>query len=326
MKSNDELTLANYSSLPNQILRDPAYANLDMTAFLAWQLIFNRYQSSQKKPQFWDAKQNDWYAIYPLKELKLDLHCGISKVARTLKALTKVGLLEKRLVGLHRTYRLFPQIPYSYTKAGWVKKTAQPVEQSVVKPIKKVKKAATKPVVAQSFNYKASKRSFVRPNYLIFNYLTSDTTNTINPGESSVKIAPVANEKLTPKTSRHEEQELEALAKNYQIHYGLPASAVTIIKSYSEQSAAKFMHYMELMFQAKKTAVKYVKQHVVAPFDSTILQHESNTTIQTKLGDMLQRLFIYMRKNTSNESSADKYFKRSLDNFYQDAFNLEMQG
>ena len=326
MKSNDELTLANYSSLPNKILRDPAYATLDMTAFLAWQLIFNRYQSSQKKPQFWDAKQNDWYAIYPLNELKLDLHCGLSKVARTLKALTKVGLLEKRLVGLHRAYRLFPQIPYSYTKAGWIKKNAKTEKKTVVTPVKKIEKPVTKPVVAQSFNYKASKRSFLRPNYLIFNYLTSDTTNTINPEKLAKRISTVPNEKPVPKTSSHEEQELDALAKNYQTHYGLPASAVTIIKSYSEKSTAKFMHYMELMFQAKKTAVKYVKQHVVTPFDSTILQHENNETIQTTLGAMLQRLFIYMRKNTSNESSADKYFKRSLDNFYQDAFNTEMQG
>lgn len=323
MKSNDELTLANYSSLPNKILRDPAYATLDMTAFLAWQLIFNRYQSSQKKPQFWDAKQNDWYAIYPLNELKLDLHCGLSKVARTLKALTKVGLLEKRLVGLHRAYRLFPQIPYSYTKAGWIKKNAKTEEKTVVTPVKKIEKPVTKPVVAQSFNYKASKRSFLRPNYLIFNYLTSDTANTINPENAPLKPALNSQPETQPE---HDDRELQALAENYQSHYGLPKSAVTVVKAYSEKSAEKFMHYMSLMFQAKKTAVKYVQQHVTTPFDRTLLQHETNPVVQTSLGTMLQRLFIYMRKNTKDEIAADKYFKRSLDNFYQEAFNSAMQG
>ncbi|AUV74099.1 hypothetical protein C1940_16675 (plasmid) [Lactiplantibacillus plantarum subsp. plantarum] len=323
MKSNDELTLANYSSLPNQILRDPAYAELDMTAFLAWQLIFNRYQSSQKKAQFWDAKQNDWYAIYPLKELKVDLHCGLSKAARTLKALTKVGLLEKKLVGLHRAYRLFPKVPYTYTKAGWVKNKTKVTTNKANKPIKSPKKSVTKPVVAQSFNYKASKRSFVRPNYLISNYLTSDTANTINP--ENVQLKPALNSQ-PENQPEHDDRELQALAENYQSHYGLPKSAVAVIKAYSEKSAEKFMHYMSLMFQAKKTAVKYVQQHVTTPFDRTLLQHETNPVVQTSLGTMLQRLFIYMRKNTKDEIAADKYFKRSLDNFYQEAFNSAMQG
>lgn len=398
MTTPEELQLVNYSTLPNKILRDPAYLELDTAAFTAWQLIFNRYQSSRHKARFWDAKHQDWYAIYPLKELTLDLHCGLSKAARTLKALINVGLLETRRVGLSRAYRLFPKVPYVYTKAGWQRpvdqattveardaeikqptslkkeqaathraaaqsficKTTKPklTEQPIVKSTSQVqfminlpchaenetrktpvvttaltpknsktaKKAITNRVVAQPFILNACKRSNVTPNYLIFNYLTSDTTNTFNPAQGKITTAPTSPQKVEAKSDSSDAQALHALAQNYTSHYGLPASAVSVIKAYSEKSATKFMHYMELLFQAKKTAVKYVRAHVSAPIDLTLLQNETNTLIQTSLGVMLQRLFIYMRKNTDNLVAADKYFKRAVDNFYQETFNASLQG
>ncbi|MCT3214516.1 hypothetical protein EFO90_09100 [Lactiplantibacillus plantarum] len=313
--------VGNYTAVSNDMMKKYA-GKIGIGPIVAWSLIYNRYQSSQGKDSFWDEEQEDYYAIFTVKELVNFLGVSATTVNDFLNKLVNEDLLlkTKPKKGFNKANRFFPKLPFQFSKViehkpGTDEPIPAPKEPKNTDIIDKPKSGVS-----------VIKNTFV--NHLTLNYSSSSSCYSFYTKHSAIKQTTIGPQHATKNDTDSEFTKTQDLndwetAKHKLLEIGIPTETVSVLSAYSHNQADKLNMYRKLLLEAKASVRKQAKGSLI---DDKAFSNEENNIVQENILWAVRRAFSYIRKSCKTKEHANNYFRATMKTFYENAVNAYAQG
>lgn len=335
------LQFGNYTGIQNDMLREYSKV-IDYGALVIWSYIFNRYQSSYNRDDFWDEESGDYYAICTVEELADLIGVSAGTIRKFTDQLVKQDLLIKKKPthGFNQANRLFPKLPEKFSKA---------TQEETVKRTENQEKAATKPGMTDTSKFEVSKTHFLGSNHLTFNHFSktcytfythspkngrdsniqksADTNKQSHHGPNTREITRQIDSNPTALHTTEKHEDLVTVQRNL-IGIGVPEVAVKLLSAHAHNDPVELGAYRKELLEAK-AAVKRVA--IAQGANPEAFVHESNPMIQANFIWGLQRAFSYIRKSVKKNKCQTKehlhnYFRSCMKTFYEAASQAFLMG
>ncbi|MCU7653297.1 replication initiator protein A [Acutalibacter sp. LFL-21] len=88
-----------YLVIPQLLITDPAFADIDCAAKLTYAILLNRLTLSAENPAEYTDEEGQLFVIFTVEELQSTLHLSKPTAVKVLNQLEKAGLIEKKRQG-----------------------------------------------------------------------------------------------------------------------------------------------------------------------------------------------------------------------------------
>lgn len=322
--------VGHYTAVSNDMMKKYA-GKIGIGPIVAWSLIYNRYQSSQGKASFWDEEQEDYYAIFTVKELVNFLGVSATTVNDFLNKLVNEDLLlkTKPKKGFNKANRFFPKLPFQFSKVIEHK-------PGIDEPISTPKKSKNTDITKKPKSGVSIIKNLLS-NHLTLNYVLKDfdpySFYSFNTKHSVINV-PTANTQLgkklkaIQKVNRYtkfeklqDENDFET-EKHRLKEIGIPDTTVTLLSAFAQNKASELKSYRIMLLEAKADVRN---QALKANIDYQAFINEANDLVQDNILWAVRRTFTYMRKTCKTKQHAKNYFRSAMKSFYEAAVDAYSQ-
>lgn len=317
--------VGNYTAVSNDMMKKYA-GKIGIGPIVTWSLIYNRYQSSQGKASFWDEEQEDYYAIFTVKELVSYLGVSATTINDFLNKLVDEDLLikTKPKKGFNKANRFFPKLTLQFSKAVNHK-------SGMNEPFPATKKSLRANITdKQKFNVSVIKNPVL--NHLNLNYsLDPYSSYSFNTRHSVIKNtnSTVQDTKILQEQATHcnfkkiqDKNDLETAIHDLK-SIGIPDSTVSVLLAFSHNRADELKDYRRLLLEAKSDVRSKAMQQGI---DYRAFSNEDNKLVQENILWAIRRTFSYTRKACKTKQHAKNYFRSAMKSFYETAVDAYSQG
>lgn len=239
--------------------------------------IYDRMESSQKRDEFFDAENNDYYVIYTVEEMSQALEVGISTVKRTTKKLINKNWIHIKRVK-NRCNLIF---------------------------ICDDKKISDKTDQNDHFQNGSSKMNYDNSSNWSPNQTNNKQTNNIlDTCQIQAKKDIEIQKDLKTKSDDANKTRLNGLKYNLIHNICIPEEAVNSLFEVSEFQEKQVREYLDMLLTAKRIAVKKAHKE---------LYFEKSGEIQGTLADRIKYVFQKAKEVAKNKMS---YIKQSFINYF----------